>query len=319
MSRKNRPVSITFPTKYKKTILDSTFLVLALHGTISQNMWGLYSPKLFTQQNKTERTQILSNDQRRRKERIFLAFVIGWKQHLLLFCTVFLFFVPFLVCWIWMFQTTKNNKKKQNWKKVQSSSCCCANVRIFLLQKRKNPTRNQKKWVGSASANKISYHFTCFFSFATRLLFLFCNSFAFSLLQLVCFFFFSTRLSSTTTPPPTLSFVTRFQKKKKTGICSNLNVLFCHHQSPPKKTKLRNIVSPKTQHTTQNTRHTTHDTRHTTHDTQHTGEGEAYLAISWFKVFWECCWDTGSSVSYNTWNEAICCSCSAFMAANWAS
>ena len=67
-------------------------------------------------------------------------------------------------------------------------------------------------------------------------------------------------------------------------------------------------------------KNTTHDTTHDTrHDTQHTGEGEAYLPISWFEVFWECCWDTDSSVSFNTWNEAICCSCSAFMAASWAS
>ena len=47
----------------------------------------IFAPrKLFTQQNKTEETQISSNDQRKKKrECIFLAFVFG-KKHLFLFC-----------------------------------------------------------------------------------------------------------------------------------------------------------------------------------------------------------------------------------------
>ena len=133
--------------------------------------------------------------------------------------------------WFFVNQTAENKRKTctciffspsllVGWKAFSEQKY----VRIFLLQKRRKQ-------------NFVSFH----------LFFLFCNSFAFSLF---------TRLPSTTTPPPTLSFLTRFQKKK-TGICSNLNVLFCHPSITNKKknkTKLRNIVSPKK-----------HDTRHTTH------------------------------------------------------
>ena len=75
---------------------------------------------------------------------------------------------------------------------------------------KKERTQQEPKKIGFSwrKQNFVSFH----------LFFLFCNSFAFSLF---------TRLPSTTTPPPTLSFLTRFQKKK-TGICSNLNVLLCH-------------------------------------------------------------------------------------------
>ena len=127
----------------------------------------------------------------------------------------------------------------------------CKFVRIFLLQKKKEPTK-----IGRVRFVYTKLRFISPF-------FLFCNSFA---------FFLFTRLPSTTTP--TLSFLTRFQKKKKkTGICSNLNVLLCHPSiTHKKKTKLRNIVQKKHQKK--------HDHDTTTHNTQHQEKEEAYLPTS---------------------------------------
>ena len=202
-------------------------------------------------------------------------------------------------------QKTKSSQNKQETMKLEINHgwlrvdhiCSALDVVLFWLfrktcedisvSKKKEPNTEQKKMgFRERKQNFVSFH----------LFFLFCNSFAFSLF---------TRLPSTTTPPPTLSFLTRFQKKKKPGICSNLNVLFCTHRSPAKKKKQSwEILFPQKKH----------DTRRTTH-----GRRRGLPAISWFAVFWECCWDTDSYISFNTWNETICCSCPTFMAASWAS
>ena len=71
--------------------------------------------KLFTQQSKTEGTQISSNHQRKRKECIFLTFVIGWKKSCFCFGTEIFthLLLHFLSCLLWMYKTVYVEKFSQ--------------------------------------------------------------------------------------------------------------------------------------------------------------------------------------------------------------